>query len=111
MVTLSERVVNRYLRHATEDMLRNNHKVIRCPCRKCRLEGALDLFSGQLLEHLLRRDFMEGHTQWISDDEDDDQIHGAAAGNDQEGQQVNDDNEVQEEIGRASCRERVYVLV
>ena len=34
---------------------------------------------------------MEGHTQWISDDEDDDEIHVAAAGNDQEGQQVNDD--------------------
>ena len=96
MVTLSERVVNRFLRHATEEMLRNNRKIIQCSCRKCRLEGALDPFSGQLLEHMLRHGFMEGHTQWISDDEDDDKIHEAAVGNDQEWQ-----------IGRASCRERV----
>ena len=76
MVTLSEHVVNRYLRHATEDMLRNNRKMIQCLCRKCRLEGALDPFGGHLLEHLLRRGFMVGHTQWISDDEDDDEIQG-----------------------------------
>src|SRR5664279_5115846 len=95
VVIMSECVVNRYLRHATDDMLRNNRKEIRCPCRKCKREGLLNPFTGDLLTHLLRRGFMDGHTQWISDDEDY-EVHGAAAGNDQEGQQFNN-NEGQED--------------
>ena len=82
MVIMSERVVNTYLRHATEDMIRNGRQVIRCPCRRCKMEGVLNPFSGDLLEHLLMRGFMDGHTQWIEDDEED-QVHGEAAGNDQ----------------------------
>ena len=90
MVVMSERVVNIYLRHATEDMLKNGGKEIRCPCRKCKLRGFLNPFSGDLLGHLLRYGFMDGHTQWISDDEDD-EVHGASAGN--EGQQDNNNDQ------------------
>ena len=90
MVIMSERVVNKYLRYATEGMLRNNHKEIRCPCRKCKNLGLVNPFTGDLLEHLLMRGFMDGHTQWISDE--DDEVHdGAAAGDDHEGQHDNND--------------------
>ena len=81
MVVMSERVVNIYLRHATEDMLKNGGNEIRCPCRKCKLKCFLNPFSGDLLGHLLRYGFMDGHTQWITDDEDD-EVPGAPAGND-----------------------------
>ena len=94
MVVMSERVVNIYLRHATEDMLKNGGKEIRCPCRKCKLRGLLNPFSGDLLGHLLRYGFMDGHTQWISDDEDD-EVHGAPARN--EGQQDNNNDQGQQQ--------------
>lgn len=52
--------------------------------------GLAQPFTGDLLEHRLMRGFMDGHTQWISDE--DDEIHaGAAAGDDHEGQQDNND--------------------
>ena len=79
MVIMSEHVVNTYLRHATEDMLQNKRKDIQCPCRTQR--------------YLLRRGFMDDHTRWIEDDEND----GAPAGNDQEGQQDNNDEGQEDE--------------
>ena len=93
MVIMSERVVNTYMRHATEDMLQNKRKDIQCPCQTCKLEVGFSPFTGDLLEHLLRRGFMDGHTRWIEDDEND----GAAAGNDQEGQQDHNNDEGQED--------------
>ena len=63
MVIISEHVMNRYLKYATEDMLQNNRKEIRCPCRKCKNLGLLNPFTGELLEHLLMRGFMDGHTR------------------------------------------------
>ena len=93
MVIMSKRVVNTYLRHATEDMLQNKRKDIQCPCRTCKLEVGFTPFTGDLVEHLLRRGFMDGHTRWIEDDEND----GAAAGNDQEGQQDNNDEGQEDE--------------
>jgi hypothetical protein len=63
MVMMKESTVNRYLRHAAEDMVQNNCKEILCPCRMCKLGTLLDPFSGELLEHLLWKGFMDGHTQ------------------------------------------------
>ena len=63
MVIISECVANRYLRYAMEDMLQNNCKKIRCPCQKCKKLSLLNPFMGELLEHLLMRGFMDGHTQ------------------------------------------------
>lgn len=94
MVVMSTRVVDNYLRHATEDMLQNGGKEIRCPCKKCKLGGLLNPFSGDLLGHLLRYGFMEGHTQWISDDEDD-EVDWEPTGND--GQQDNNNDQGQQQ--------------
>ena len=91
VLIMRERDVARYLKHATADMYRNNRTEIRCPCRKWKLGTLLNPFSGTLQEHLLMRDFMDGHTHWMSD-EDDEEVHGAAAGN-EEGQQDNNDEE------------------
>src|ERR1041385_5821022 len=41
---MSERVVNKYLRYATDDMIQNNRREIRCPCRKCKKVGLLNPF-------------------------------------------------------------------
>ena len=79
MVVISERVVNIYLRQVMEDMLKNGGNEIRCPCRKCKLKCFLNPFSRDLLGHLLRYGFMDGHTQWITDDEDD-EVDEAAGG-------------------------------
>jgi hypothetical protein len=82
MVIMSERIVTRYLKYATDDMFQNNRTEIRCPCRKCKLGTLLNFFSSILQEHLLMHGFMDGHTQWISD-EDDEGVHGAATGNEE----------------------------
>ena len=93
---MSERVVTRYLRYAMKDMIQNNRKEIRCPCRKCKKLGLLNPFSGDLLEHLLMRGFMDGHTQWL--DEDDEVHDGAAAGDDHDqGQHENNNDGWQED--------------
>ena len=82
MAAMSEAVVNRYLKHATEDMFRHNRTEIRCPCRKCKLVGLINPFSGKLLEHLLMPGFMDGHTQWLSDEDDHEGNEAPATGND-----------------------------
>ena len=76
MVITRERNVARYLKYATNDMFQNNCTEIRCPCKKCKLGTLHNPFSGRLQEHLLMRGFMDGHTQWISDDEDDEVLGG-----------------------------------
>lgn len=92
---MSERVVNKYLRYATDDMIQNNRTEIRCPCRKCKKVGLLNPFSGELLEHLLIHGFMDGHTQWL-DEDDDDEVHDGAA-DDHDQHDNNNDHEQEDE--------------
>src|SRR4051812_34850006 len=68
---MSERVVKKYLRYATDDMIQNNRREIRCLCRKCKKVGLMYPFSREFLEHLLIHGFMDGHTQWLDEDDDD----------------------------------------
>src|SRR4051812_32793752 len=75
---MSDRVVKKYFRYATDDMIQNNRREIRCPCRKCKKLGLLNPFSGELLEHLLIHGFMDTHTQWLDEDYDD-EVHDGAA--------------------------------
>src|ERR1041385_5821023 len=44
--------------------------------------GLAEPFSGDLLEHLLIHGFMDGHTQWL-DEDDDDEVHDGAVDHDQ----------------------------
>src|ERR1041384_1755014 len=81
---MSERVVNKYLRYATDDMIQNNRTEIRCPCRKYKKVGLLNPFSEELLEHLLIHGFMDGHTQWLDEDDDDEVLDDAADDHDHE---------------------------
>jgi hypothetical protein len=76
MIIMRERTVDRYLKHAMDDMLQNNRTEIRFLYRRCKLGTLLNPFSGKLQEHRLMRGSMDSHTQWISD-EDDDEVHGA----------------------------------
>jgi hypothetical protein len=70
MVMMKESTVIRYLSHATDDMIQNNLKEIRCLCRKCKLRTLFNPFSDKVLEHLLISGFIDGHTQWIGEDAD-----------------------------------------
>ena len=92
---MSERVMNKYLRYATDDMIQNNRMEIRCPCRKCKKVGLLNPFLRQLLDHLLIHRFMDGHTQWL-DEDDDDEVHDGAA-DDHDQHDNNNDHEQEEE--------------
>ena len=75
MVIMSERKVDRYLRHAIEDMYKNEEQEIRCPCRKCKLMTLHHPYSGVVRDHLLMRGFMDG-APWMND-EDDVEVHAA----------------------------------
>ena len=77
VISMRESVVDRYVKRATANMHQNNCTYISCPCRRCRLGCMFEPSSGKLQEHLLMRGFMDGHTQWMSDDEDD---HGVVSG-------------------------------
>jgi hypothetical protein len=89
---MNEGRVARYMKAATHDMIRNNQTEIKCPCHKCKLKCYIDPYSGQLQSHLLYRGFMDGYTRWISD-EDDDNVHGAAMENDEEGHGGDEDDD------------------
>jgi hypothetical protein len=82
--SMSEGIVARYMKAATHDMIQNNQTEIKCPCKRCKLKCYVDPYSGVLQSHLLSRGFMDGYTRWISD-EDADNMHGAATGNNEEG--------------------------
>ena len=69
VLEMRESVMDTYVRRATADMYRNSRKYIRCPCRTCKLQCMFEPSSGELKSHLLRRGFMEGHTEWMSDEE------------------------------------------
>ena len=70
---VSGRVVERWLRSAVQDKYSNNRTGIICSCRKCKLIVILDPFDrGSLKAHLLMHGFMDGYTQWIIEDDDED---------------------------------------
>ena len=61
--TMSEIILARWMKCATDDIVRNNRMDIRCPCRRCKLVRWIDPDSGQLEDHLLRHGFMLGFNQ------------------------------------------------
>ena len=86
--TMSEIILARWMKCATDDMVRNNRTDIRCPCRRCKLECVTEPGSGVLQNHLMRNGFMDGYTRWISDEDGEEDVDGGAPGN-EEGQQDN----------------------
>jgi hypothetical protein len=78
MLMMKESIVNRYLISATEDMIRKNRKDILCLCGMCIIGTLLDPFSSELLEQLLWKGFMYGHTEWMDEDEEEAPHHWAA---------------------------------
>ena len=102
MVVMSERKVDRYLRHAIEDMYKNEEQEIRCPCRKCKLMTLHHPYSGVVRDHLLMRGFMDG-SPWMNDEDDVLEVHAAPmAVHDDEGHHddmmiVENNNEVEED--------------
>ena len=84
--TMTEGIVNRFLRSAKAEMLQKNETEIRCPCRRCKLNSLIaDPDSGQVRDHLLLRGFMDGY-RWQGDEDDYEVVHGGRARN-EEGQQ------------------------
>jgi hypothetical protein len=75
MVMMKESTVIRYLSHATDDMIQNNHKEIRYPCQKCKLRNLFNPFFGKVQEHLVMSGFMDRHTQWMGEDGNEDEVH------------------------------------
>jgi hypothetical protein len=89
VIKMYESMVNTYLQSTTADMLKNNEKEIRCPCRRCKLEVLVDPFSGKLMEHLLMHGFMDGYTESPAHED----INGMTGGNVEEGHRDNSDDE------------------
>ena len=77
--------VERYMQSAVMDMYPNNRSRIRCPCARCKEGVLLDPFDhGTLKAHLLMNGFMDGYTQWIREEDDEEEdVH--MAGNDDMG--------------------------
>ena len=74
--TMTEGIVNRFLRSVKAEMLQKNETEIRCPCRRCKLNSLIaDPDSGQVRDHLLLRGFMDGY-RWQGDEDDYEVIHG-----------------------------------
>jgi hypothetical protein len=95
---MNEGIMGRYMKAVTHDMIKNNQTEIKCPCHRYKLMCYIDPYSGQLQSHLLSRCFMNGYTRGISD-EDDDNVHGAATGNDEEGHGGDEDFPGHDESG------------
>ena len=95
VIMMSESIVARYLKYATTVMVKNNDTGIKCPCRTCKLGTVLDPFSGTLQEHLLRKGFMDDFTY----EDDDEDVRGGAAGNDQEDGEAPPDYGDEEYVG------------
>jgi hypothetical protein len=81
---MSEGIVARYMKVVMHDMIQNNQTEIKWPCKICKLKCYINPYSGLLRSDLLSHGFMYAYTRWISD-EDDDNVHGAVTGNDEEG--------------------------
>ena len=72
------RMVERYWQSAVDDMYEKRLKDVLCLCRKCKGRVRLDPFEGgKFKAHLLMHGFMHGHTRWISEDDDDEDVDGA----------------------------------
>ena len=63
VVNMSSGRISRSKEEAKAEMIQCNRRLIRCPCRKCKLMSWIDPDSGQLADHLLRRGFMLGFNQ------------------------------------------------
>ena len=85
--TMTEGIVNRFLRSAKAEMLQKNETEIRCPCQRCKLKSLMDPDSRQVRDHLLVRGFMDGY-RWQGDENDYEVVHGGRARN-KEGQEDN----------------------
>ena len=71
------------MQFAVMDMYANNWTRIRCPCARCKEGVLLDPFDrGTLKAHQLMNGFMDGYTQWISEEDDDDEDVHMARNND-----------------------------
>ena len=72
------RMVERYWQSAVDGMYEKRLMDVLCPCRKCKGGVRLDPFKcGKFKAHLLMHGFMDGHTRWISEDDDEEDIDGA----------------------------------
>ena len=68
-------------------MKENNLREVLCPCRKCKGIVWLDPYDdGRVEVHLLMTDYMDGYTQWIIEDKDDDVEDADETCNDDTGQ-------------------------
>ncbi|KAK1648036.1 hypothetical protein QYE76_065841 [Lolium multiflorum] len=83
---MSEGVVARFLKAATAEMIRNNQKEIRCPCRRCKLTSLMDPKDDMVRDHLLMRGFMDGY-RWEGDEDDYEFFHGISTRNKEGGDQ------------------------
>jgi hypothetical protein len=83
---MSEGVVARFLKAATAEMIRNNQKEIRCPCRRCKLTSLMDPKADMVRDHLLMRGFMDGY-RWEGDEDDYEFVHGISTTNKEGGDQ------------------------
>ncbi|KAK1607302.1 hypothetical protein QYE76_030975 [Lolium multiflorum] len=83
---MSEGVVARFLKAATAEMIRNNQKEIRCPCRRCKLTSLMDPKDDMVRDHLLMRGFMDGY-RWEGDEDDYEFVHGISTRNKEGGDQ------------------------
>ncbi|KAK1677954.1 hypothetical protein QYE76_038802 [Lolium multiflorum] len=83
---MSEGVVARFLKAATAEMIRNNQKEIRCPCRRCKLTSLMDPKADMVRDHLLMRGFMDGY-RWEGDEDDYEFVHGISTRNKEGGDQ------------------------
>ena len=80
------RMVERYWQSAVDDMYEKRLRDVLYPCRKCKGRVRLDLFQGgKFKAHLLMHGFIHGHTQWISQEEDDEEEDVHMAGNNKMG--------------------------
>nr|XP_045086478.1 uncharacterized protein LOC120969352 isoform X2 [Aegilops tauschii subsp. strangulata] len=78
IMKVNGRMVERYWQSAVDDMHEKRLKDVLCPCRKCKGIVRLDPFEGGTFKaHLLMHGFMHGHTRWISEDDDDEDVDGA----------------------------------
>ena len=85
--TMTEGIVNRFLRSAKAEMLQKNETEIRCLSRRCKLKSLIaDPDSRQVRDHLLLRGLMDGY-RWQGDEDDYEVVHGGRARN-EEGQQT-----------------------
>ena len=72
IMKVNGRMVERYWQSAVDDMYEKRLMDVLCPCRKCKRGVRVDCFKGgKLKAHLLMHGFMDGHTRWISEDDDD----------------------------------------